>query len=146
MKPLLLAIGILCSAFVSGQTYFHVDNIVVDPAAPTTADIISIDLVGGLSSTGAYVTSASASVIGSFVTLTVNSADLGGLAVIVPHTETVQIGQLASGTYTLVITGTATGDFAPQPNMSSPFPAGRTCLLATALSSSASNTQRSPTR
>ncbi len=115
MKPLLLAISILCSAFVSGQTYFYVDNIAVDPLAPTTADNISIDLDGGLSSTGAYVVSTSASVVGSVVTLTVHSADLGGLAVIVPHTETVQIGQLASGTYTLVITGTATGDFAPQP-------------------------------
>ncbi|MBK6776225.1 MAG: hypothetical protein IPG74_10425 [Flavobacteriales bacterium] len=65
MKPLLLAIGILCSTFVSGQTYFYVDNIAVDPLAPTTADNISIDLVGGLSSTGAYVISTSASVVGS---------------------------------------------------------------------------------
>lgn len=115
MKELLLTIGILCSTLAAGQTYFYVDNIGINPSAPTTTDNISVDLVGGLSSTGAYVVSASATVVGSVVTLTVNSADLGGLAVIVPHTETVQLGQLAAGTYTIVITGTATGDFAPQP-------------------------------
>ncbi|MFZ1687840.1 MAG: hypothetical protein WAU70_10485 [Flavobacteriales bacterium] len=118
MKQLLVLSGLLLSIAASGQTYFYIDDISVDPAAPTTADNISIDLTGNLSSTGAFVASTGASVTGNVITLTVNSADPGGLAVLVPHTENMPIGQLPAGVYTIVITGTATGDFAPQPQHS----------------------------
>ncbi|MEO8068751.1 MAG: T9SS type A sorting domain-containing protein [Flavobacteriales bacterium] len=115
MKHLLLSSGFFLSVAASGQTYFYVDNIGIDPSAPTTADNISIELIGNLSSTGASVAFTSAIMNGGVVTLTVNSVDPGGLAVLVPHTETIPIGQLAAGTYAIVITGVATGDFAPQP-------------------------------
>lgn len=57
----------------------------------------------------------SASVVGSSVELTVNCADPGGLAVIVPHTETIQLGQLPAGIYTINLSGAGLGDFAPGP-------------------------------
>lgn len=112
--PLLLAI-LGSSVTSAAQTYFYVDNIVVSPQAPTTADNITISLVGGFSSTGAYIVNTNVAVIGSTVELTVNCADPGGLAVIVPHTEVLPIGQLPAGTYTISLTGTALGDFAPAP-------------------------------
>ena len=118
MKHLILCAGLVLSIATSGQTYFYIDNISVDPVAPTTSDNISIDLTGNLSSSGSYVAFTSANIVGNIVTLTVNSASTGGLAVLVPHTETIAIGQLAAGTYTIAITGTATGDFAPQPEHS----------------------------
>lgn len=115
MKHLLLSSALVLSVAAHGQTYFYIDNIGIDPPAPTTSDNINIDLIGNLSSTGASVAFSSASVNGGVVTLTVNSIDPGGLAVLVPHTETIPLGQLAAGTYSIVIGGTATGDFAPQP-------------------------------
>lgn len=112
--PILLT-GLFTAGTLASQTYFYVDNIVVSPTSPTTADNISISLVGGLSSTGAYVATTSVSVVGSTVELTVNCADPGGLAVIVPHTEVIPIGQLPAGTYTIDLSGTGLGDFAPAP-------------------------------
>lgn len=102
-----------CAA--QAQTYFYIDQITVSPTAPTPQDNITISLSGGLSSTGAYVVSASASVSGGTVTLDVVAADPGGFTVIVPHTELIPLGPLPSGTYTIVINGTFVGDFAPQP-------------------------------
>ena len=115
MRLALLLAVLSTSLTLAAQTYFYVDNIVVSPQSPTTADNISISLVGGLSSSGAYVVNASASIVGSSVELTVNCADPGGLAVIVPHTEVIPIGQLPAGTYTISLNGTGLGDFAPAP-------------------------------
>lgn len=116
MTRLLLAFAALfLAAFTHGQTFFYIDQIVVNPQPATTADNISIDLIGGLSSTGASVASASADVTGSIVTIGITAIDVGGLTVIVPHTETLQLGQLAAGTYTIVINGAFVADFAPSP-------------------------------
>ncbi|QQR86824.1 MAG: T9SS type A sorting domain-containing protein [Flavobacteriales bacterium] len=112
--PILLT-GLFTAGTLASQTYFYVDNIVISPTFPNTTDNISISLVGGLSSTGAYVVSANASILGSSVELTVNCADPGGLAVIVPHNEVIPIGQLPAGTYTISLNGTGLGDFAPAP-------------------------------
>jgi hypothetical protein len=61
------------------------------------------------------VVSASATVVGSVVTISIAAADDGGATVIVPHTEVVPIGQLDAGDYTIVIDGQNVGDFAPGP-------------------------------
>ena len=98
-----------------GQTYFYVNSITVDPVAPTTQDVVTVSLAGDLSSSGAYVSSTSFSVIGSVVYLTVDCADPGGLAVLVPHTEQIQLGTLAAGNYTIQLSGVGLGDFAPAP-------------------------------
>jgi hypothetical protein len=108
----------LCAAlYASGQaqTYFYVDQIAVQPTPTTDQDQVSIALTGGLSSTGAYVVSASAAVVGNTLTITVAAADDGGLTVIVPHTEVIPVGQLDAGDYTIVINGQNVGDFAPAP-------------------------------
>ncbi|HEY0978270.1 MAG TPA: hypothetical protein VGE21_12435 [Flavobacteriales bacterium] len=110
----LLALVFTLSPALQAQTYFYVDQIEVEPAAPTTADDISISLIGNLSSSGSYVVSATAQVMGNTVQLTVVSASTGGLSVLVPHTETIPIGQLAAGTYAILVQGSGTDDFAPE--------------------------------
>ena len=99
----------------SAQTYFYVDQIAVQPISPTTADAITIDLLGNFSGGGAYVLNTSVSVVGSLVNITVNCADNGGITVLIPHVETLPIGQLPTGTYTVQLGGTGIGDFAPAP-------------------------------
>lgn len=115
MKQLLSCITLACSTLASAQTYFYIDEIAVVPPQPTTSDNIIINLLGGLSSTGAYVVGTSAQVTGSVVTITIAAADPGGATVIVPHVEPVAIGQLPAGTYTIVLATQNVGDFAPQP-------------------------------
>ncbi len=115
IKQLLSCIALACSTLASAQTYFYIDEIAVVPQQPTTFDNISINLIGGLSSTGAYVVGTSAQVTGSVVTITIAAADPGGATVIVPHVEPVAIGQLPAGTYTIVLATQNVGDFAPQP-------------------------------
>lgn len=115
MRLSLLLAGLFTSLSLTAQTYFYVDNIIVSPTAPTASDNISVSLAGGLSSSGAYIVNASASIVGSSVELTVNCADPGGLAVIVPHTEVIPIGQLPAGTYSISVNGAGLGDFAPAP-------------------------------
>ncbi len=110
---LALLIGLAYPAL--GQTYFYIDQIAVQPTPTTDQDQVTIALTGGLSSTGAYVVSASASVVGNTLTISIAAADDGGATVIVPHTEVVPIGQLDAGDYTIVIDGQNVGDFAPAP-------------------------------
>ena len=112
LSLLILLWGVLGT---QAQTYFYIDEIAVLPSPASDQDNVSIALTGGLSSTGAYVVSASASVVGSVVTISIAAADDGGLTVIVPHTEVVPIGQLDAGDYTIVIDGQNVGDFAPGP-------------------------------
>jgi len=98
-----------------GQTYYYVDGISVSPPSPTTFDNITITLSGNLSSSGAYIVSASHMVMDNTVHITVVAADPGGLAVLVPHDEAIQSGTLPVGIYTIVIDGNAVLDMAPPP-------------------------------
>lgn len=101
------------SLTASAQTMFYVDQITVQPANPTTADPITIDLTGNFSGGGVSVVNTNVSVIGNQVNLTVNCVDNGGITVLVPHTETLNVGTLAAGTYTVSLLGSGSGDFAP---------------------------------
>lgn len=113
-RTVILATCLLTGIVARTQTYFYIDAITVQPAAPTTADVVQLDLSGGLSSTGAHVVNTSALVQEHTVTITIAAADPGGATVIVPHMETVLIGMLPAGEYHIVIDGTAVGDFADQ--------------------------------
>lgn len=115
MRTTILCLLLACAATVGAQTYFYIDAIQVQPAQPTPADDVSLSLIGGLSSTGAYVVSSSAQVIGNEVVISIVAADPGGFTVIVPHTEVVAVGQLAAGTYTVSFVALNVGDFAPEP-------------------------------
>jgi hypothetical protein len=115
VRALTLTLAFSLLSVAQAQTYFYINEIVVQPQPATTEDDITIDLNGGLASTGAYVSSASASVEGSDVIITISAADPGGLTVIVPHTETIALGQLAAGDYTISFITQGVGDFAPQP-------------------------------
>ena len=108
----------LCFAplVLCAQTYFYIDNITVTPAAPTTSDPITITVSGNLASSNAYIVSASHSVVGSTVQITIVAAASGiGLPVLTPHSEVFNIGILPPGTYMIVISGTAILDSAPSP-------------------------------
>lgn len=111
--------ALVCSGALSftasAQTYFYVDAINVQPTNPTTVDAITVDLVGNFSGGGVYVVNTNVSVVGNLVSITVNCADNGGITVLIPHMETIPIGQLAAGNYTIQLGGTGMGDFAPTP-------------------------------
>ena len=113
---LILFIGAFAGLGAKGQTYYYVDQIVVAPASPTTADAIGITLNGSLSNTASFIMNTGFTIVGSTVQLNVNAAVDGiGLDVLVPHSETFNLGMLAAGTYTIVISGTATLDMAAGP-------------------------------
>ena len=97
------------------QTHFYISEIVVSPADPTTSDNVSIALVGDLSDTGAYIETAVADVGGGQVNITLVALSNGGLTVLVPHTEVLQLGQLPAGEYLIDFTDASTGylDSAP---------------------------------
>lgn len=110
LTPLLLLAAFLAAR---AQTYFYIDEIAVQPAQPTTSDLIQLQLIGGLAGTGVYIVSADAEVVGPNVTVNIVAADNGGLTVIVPHTQQLFLGQLPAGTYSVTINGTFVGDLAP---------------------------------
>jgi hypothetical protein len=126
-RTILLSFLLLSFLSIQAQTYFYIDEISVSPVSPTTVDPIEISLTGNLSGSGAYVVSASASVVGNTVTIAISAADNGGLTVLVPHTETVPIGMLAAGTYTIAFEAQNVGDFAPAPQHQFTVTAGDPC-------------------
>lgn len=100
-RILLIALFLLLSRSSTAQTFFYINQIHVAPDPATTEDEVQVQLIGFLSSTGAYVASAQASITGNLVTLTVVADDDGGLTVLVPHTETINLGQLPPGDYSV---------------------------------------------
>ena len=115
MLRTILTFFILSFAFqLSAQTYFYISDISVQPNYPTTLDNVAIELTGGLSGTGAYVTAASATITNNVVSIAITAVDDGGATVIVPHTETIVLGTLAAGAYSIVINGTNVDDFADE--------------------------------
>lgn len=114
LAPLLTAALFWSISAVQAQTYFYLEGIAVVPVEPTDQDDVQLQLSGNLSDSGASITSATAQVTGSTVTLTLAATSVGGLDVLVPHTEAVDVGILPAGNYTITITGSGTQDFAPQ--------------------------------
>lgn len=100
---------VILSLAGNAQTHFYIDQIAVDPSNPTTADNVSIALIGNLSDGGAYVQTAVADVGGGTVNITLVALSNGGITVLVPHTETIVLGQLPAGTYTIDFTDASTG-------------------------------------
>lgn len=101
---------------VQAQTYYYIDQIVVTPSSPTTADDITITVNGSLSTTTSFITNTSWNAAGSVVQLTVNAGEQGlGLDVLVPHSESFSIGTLAAGDYSIAIGGTSMLDLATVP-------------------------------
>lgn len=110
----ILFILLLIIGSSQAQTYFYIDAISVVPASPNTSDAITISLIGGLSSTGAHVVSATHMLMGNTVHITVIAADPGGGDVIVPHTEEIEIGSLPAGPYGILVDGAFILDSAPE--------------------------------
>jgi hypothetical protein len=113
----LLPFFLVLSFGAQAQTYFHIDEIAVWPPDPTTSENVSIYLIGNLSDGGAYIVSTEASAGVGMVDLTVVATSDGGFTILVPHTETIQLGQLPSGTYTIAFTPNSVGiyDWASPP-------------------------------
>jgi len=112
MRTTILSIALLLSIALKAQTYFYINAIAVDPQAPTTSDMVNIDLIGDLSSAGSSITSATAELVGNTVNISITAVHEIGLDVLVPHTETVALGMLPAGDYEIVVLGANVNDFA----------------------------------
>lgn len=114
-RPFLFLSSLALCQLLCGQTHFYIEEIAVAPAAPTTSDAVSIQLIGYLSDTGGQVQVQGAGVAGSQVAITLVATSNGGFTVLVPHTETIALGPLQAGTYTIDLTDATTGvlDLAP---------------------------------
>lgn len=99
---------------VQAQTHFYLNQIEVLPASPSAQDQVQLQLSGDLSNTGASITGATAQVTGFTVALAVSATSTGGMDVLVPHTEVVDVGMLPAGDYTITIGGPGMQDLAPQ--------------------------------
>jgi len=114
MRTLLpIILSLLCS-IGQAQTYFYIDAITVQPGTPTELDPVVVRLSGALAGTGVTVNNVDAVVNGSTVNISIDVSDNGGATVIVPHSETIELGTLEAGTYTIVLDGAFVGDFAPE--------------------------------
>ncbi|MBX2973034.1 MAG: hypothetical protein KF797_08020 [Flavobacteriales bacterium] len=129
----LLAASLFCFAAspVQGQTFFYISSISVEPGDPTTNDAISISLHGDLSSSGARIVSSSYMLMDNIVHITVHAADDGGMTVLVPHTENVEIGSLPAGSYSILVDGAFILDSAPEHQHSFNVSGGPDCSILT---------------
>lgn len=121
MRTLLLSRSVTFSTLLlasitaaMAQTHYYINSISVAPTEPTESDAITISLTGDLSSSGAYIVSAEYMLMDNIVHITMVAADPGGLAVLVPHTEEINIGTLPAGPYGILVDGTAILDMAPE--------------------------------
>ncbi|MEO8067846.1 MAG: T9SS type A sorting domain-containing protein [Flavobacteriales bacterium] len=112
-----ITLALLCLPFLgSAQTYYYINSISVDPPAPATSDPVTITVHGDLSSTGAYIISSNAQVVGTSVQIDILAADPGGFTVLVPHEVVFSLGLLPANTYTIVMDSTlGVWDMAPLP-------------------------------
>jgi hypothetical protein len=116
-RTLPLIVTLIFPAALTAQTYFYIYSMQVSPPSPTTVDDITLTVSGDLSSTAVSIEETEFEISGTNVLLGFNAVSQGiGLAVLVPHEETFQLGQLAAGTYTISVVGDAqTDDNAPAP-------------------------------
>ncbi len=136
MRSILLSLFLVTttaclSLVVHAQTYFYVGSIAVVPAEPTTSDVITIALTGDLSSSGASIVSTNYMLMDNIVHITVNATDAGGLGVLVPHTEEVEIGNLPEGAYGILVDGDFILDSAPENEHSFNVVGGQDCSTLT---------------
>ncbi|MCB0794411.1 MAG: hypothetical protein KDB88_06710 [Flavobacteriales bacterium] len=103
----------LIGTLLQAQTCFYVHTIGQVPVAPDDQTPVSLVISGDLSSSGAYIVSAWASVAGGQVTVEISCTDPGGLAVLVPHDVTIPLGLLDPGIYSIVFNSPGTADLAP---------------------------------
>lgn len=108
----LITACVLTAPALHAQTDFHLEAIAVDPASPTEQDAVALHLIGNLSSTGASITSASATVNGFAIEVVLTTQSTSGLSVLVPHTEIIALGLLPAGTYAINIAGAGVHDMA----------------------------------
>jgi hypothetical protein len=115
LRSLLLLPVVATATLLHAQTYFHLQQVQVVPAEPTTSDQVEVHLIGQLSDPGAQVQVPGLTVVGHVVDITLTAGSSGGLAVLVPHIEVVQVGTLPAGAYTIVMNAASSGvnDAAP---------------------------------
>jgi hypothetical protein len=114
MRSTLLFIACLAAQFAAAQTYFYINSMAVLPEEPTTQDPVNLHINGGLSSSGAYIVGVQVEIVEQVIHVTIDAADPGGLAIIVDHTEIVELGMLPAGTYTVHIMGDHVLDLTPE--------------------------------
>lgn len=122
------------SSFSYSQTYFAISQINIEPEYPTTDDSIRIHLIGYLTETGVIIDNVEVLVQDNEVFLTINVHSSGGFQMLIDHTETINLGLLASGDYHINISGEHISD-----NVSDPSQYHFTVEEATGILSQTSN-------
>jgi PKD repeat protein len=114
IRLLLVILLISLSQLSFSQTYFYLNNLLIAPSNPTTADAVSLSLSGNLSSTDIVVYDVYVSISGYNVNVDVSVGSTGmGLTVLVPYTSTVLLGNLPAGIYNVSFSGNYVGDYIP---------------------------------
>jgi hypothetical protein len=106
MKSLLtvLFLGVLLSG--NTQTYMYIDEALITPESPVTpTDIVSIQLIGNFSDTGAGVEDYEISLSGMTVLVEITASSEGGGAALVPFDLTYELGMYEVGEYTVEVSG-----------------------------------------
>ena len=107
MKSLLtvLFLGILLTG--NTQTYMYIDEALIIPESPVTpTDIVSIQLIGNFSDTGAGVEDYNISLSGMTVLVEIIASSEGGGAALVPFDLTYELGMYEVGEYEVEVSGT----------------------------------------
>lgn len=117
MRTLFILLALVFTSItLSAQTYYYVTALEVLPENPTTADEISVHVIGEFASSGSYITGHSIYIGLNNISLTINCADDFGAAVITPFDTTFVIGTgLLAGDYIIDLSGTGLGDFVTDP-------------------------------
>lgn len=113
---LLAMAGLISLATPALATEYYVEQINVLPASPSDQDAVQLVVSGYLANTQSYVSGITATVDGFNVLVTIIASNFGGIniPVTVAHADTVVLGTLPAGTYTINLNGNMIMDSAPQ--------------------------------
>ncbi len=113
--PFLAVAGLIGLSTPAKATEYYVEQINVLPASPSDQDAVLLVISGYLANTQSFVSSATATVDGFNVSVTITAGNFGGIniPVTVAHADTIALGTLPAGVYTISLSGTMILDSAP---------------------------------
>lgn len=105
MRAVLLLTGSFLHLICLAQQCYLVDSIRSVPAAPTTADAVSLLLYGDLIGARTMVTSATVSQVDEQIIIQIEASCDSNTAVVLPHREELPLGELPVGRYRIRFEG-----------------------------------------